>query len=55
MKEQFEKLIYNWVKQNFGESEAGDPSWSIEALADELDKHFHELYWQQELEYIKEA
>lgn len=25
MKEQFEKIIYNWVKQNFGESEADDP------------------------------
>ena len=54
MKEQFEKLIYNWVKQNFGESEADDPSWSIEALAEELAKHQHELYWQQELEYLKE-
>lgn len=54
MKEQFEKLIYNWVKQNFGESEADDPSWSIEALADELAKHQHEFYWQQELEYLKE-
>lgn len=54
MKEQFKTIIYNWVKQNFGESEADDPSWSIEALADELNKHFHELYWQQELEYLKE-
>lgn len=54
MKEQLEKLIYNWVKQNFGESEAEDPSWSIEALADELAKHQHEIYWQQELEYLKE-
>lgn len=54
MKEQFTKIIYDWVKRNFGESEADDPSWSIEALAEELNKHFHELYWQQELEYLKE-
>ena len=36
MKKQLEKIIYNWVKQNFGESEADDPSWSIEALAKHL-------------------
>lgn len=54
MKEQFKTIIYNWVKQNFGESEADDPSWSIEALAEELAKHQHEFYWQQELEYLKE-
>ena len=40
MKKQFEKIIYNWVKKNFGESEAEDPSWDIEALAEELAKHF---------------
>ena len=54
MKERLTKIIYDWVAKNFGESEAEDPSWSIEALAEELDKHFHELYWQQELEYLKE-
>ena len=54
MKEKFNKIIYNWVAKNFGESEAEDPSWNIEALAEELDNHFHELYWQQELEYLKE-
>lgn len=30
------KAIYNWVANNFGESEAEDPSWSIEALANDL-------------------
>ena len=53
-KEKIAKIIYEWVKQNFGESEADDPSWSIEALAEELAKHQHEMYWQQELEYLKE-
>lgn len=54
MKDKIEKIIYEWVKKNFGESEANDPSWSIVELAKELEKHFHELYWQQELEYLKE-
>lgn len=54
MKDKIEKIIYEWVKQNFGESEAEYPSWSIDALAEELTKHFNELYWQQELENIKE-
>lgn len=34
----FYEAIYGWVKDNFGESEADDPSWSIEALADHLSK-----------------
>ena len=53
-KEMFKNIIYKWVAKNFGESEAEDPSWSIDALAEELASHQHELYWQQELEYLKE-
>lgn len=53
-KDKLTKIIYEWVKANFGENEADDPSWNIEALAEELAKHQHELYWQQELEYLKE-
>lgn len=53
-KDKLTKIIYEWVKTNFGENEADDPSWDIEALAEELAKHQHELYWQQELEYLKE-
>lgn len=34
----FYEIIYNWVADNFGESEANDPSWNIEALADHLSK-----------------
>ena len=54
MKEQFKNIIYNWVKENFGESEADDPSWNIDALAGELNKHFYELYYKQELEFLKQ-
>lgn len=32
----FYKIIYNWVEDNFGESEANDPSWDIKALAKHL-------------------
>lgn len=32
----FYEAIYEWVAENFGESEAEDPSWSIEALAKHL-------------------
>ena len=34
----FYDAIYEWVAKNFGQSEADDPSWSIEALADHLSK-----------------
>ena len=54
MKGKFTKIIYNWVKEYYGVSEADDPSWNIKALADELSKHFHELYEKQEREYIAE-
>lgn len=32
----FYEAIYEWVAENFGESEANDPSWDIKALADHL-------------------
>lgn len=33
-----EKIIYKWVKENFGESEANDPSWNIKALAKYIER-----------------
>lgn len=32
----FYGAIYEWVKDNFGQSEADNPSWNIEALAKHL-------------------
>lgn len=32
----FYEIIYNWVADNFGESEAQDPSWDIKTLAEHL-------------------
>lgn len=54
LRHDIDKIIYKWVKKTYGESEAHNPSWSIVELAKELEQHFHELYWQQELEYLKE-
>lgn len=54
MRDKIYDIIYEWVKTNYGKSEADDPSWSICVLAKEIEKHQHELYWQQELEYLKE-
>lgn len=34
--ELLQKNIYEWVKKHFGQSEADDPSWCIEALAQDL-------------------
>lgn len=34
----FYEAIHEWVAENFGQSEADDPSWNIEALADHLSK-----------------
>lgn len=38
MKGQIKKIIYNWVKQTYGQSEANNPSWNIKALADHLSR-----------------
>lgn len=54
MEKQFKKIILDWIKKNYGEHERYNPCYDIKALAKELNKHFHELYWQQELEYLKE-
>ena len=34
----FYEAIYEWVADNFGQSEADNPSWNIEALANHLSK-----------------
>lgn len=34
----FYDIIYKWVADNFGQSEADNPSWNIRELADHLSK-----------------
>ncbi len=50
------KAIYNWVKENFGESEADDPSWDIKALAHDLSKTNldYEIYKIIERQFLRE-
>lgn len=50
----FKDIIYKWVKDNFGQSEADDPSWSIDALAEELEAHSYAFYHGVDFENEKE-
>lgn len=43
VEEEFKEFLYEWVKKNFGESEADDPSWSIDALAHDLADKFWKM------------
>lgn len=51
-----QKNIYEYVKEHFGQSEADDPSWCIEALAEELAKGNlkYEIYRAVEREFLRE-
>lgn len=54
VEKEFNKFLYEWVKNNFGESEADDPSWSIEALAHDLANEYVKIKEREELEWVKE-
>ena len=54
IEEEFNKFLYEWVKKNFGESEADDPSWSIEALAHDLANEYWNIRERHEFENIKD-
>ena len=54
VEEEFKKFLYEWVKKNFGESEADDPSWSIEALAHDLREEYIKVKEREDLEWVKE-
>lgn len=54
--------IRNWVLKNFGISELEDPSWNIEALAEELATHAYTVYsiiedngLYEDVQYVAEA
>lgn len=42
-----EAIIYDWVVDHFGESEAEDPSWNIRLLAQYIDEQSIGEYEQQ--------
>ena len=54
IEKELKKFLYEWVKKNFGESEADDPSWSIEALSHDLADEFWKLKERYELDGITE-
>lgn len=54
IEKEFKKFLYEWVKKNFGQSEADDPSWNIEALAHDLKSEYVRLKEREDLEWIKE-
>lgn len=41
-KYELQQVISKWVNDNFGESEAKDPSWNIESLSEHVANHFTE-------------
>lgn len=54
IEEEYKKFLYEWVKKNFGESEADDPSWSIEALAHDLREEYIKIKEREDTEWVKE-
>ena len=38
------KIIYKWVKENYGESEADNPSWDIDLLAEHIESKLSKNY-----------
>ena len=54
IEKEFNKFLYRWVKDNFGQSEADDPSWSIKALAHDLADEYWKIQERVERENIKE-
>lgn len=36
MRKEIKDWLYQWVANNFGDAEADDPSWSIEAIAQDM-------------------
>lgn len=54
IEQEFKKFLYEWVKKMYGQSEADDPSWSIEALAHDLASKYWDVRHKHELENIKD-
>ena len=47
------KFLHEWVKKNFGESEADDPSWNIDDLAHALKEEFDKINYKIETLNLK--
>lgn len=44
-----EHIIYDWVADNFGESEANDPSWSIGQLALHIEEELNNRNYREDV------
>ena len=55
--EELKYIIKRWVAKSYGESEADNPSWSIDDLAKELNANIyhihHDIEFENELENVK--
>ena len=47
-------IIREWVKKNYGEAEADNPSWDIHALAEEICKEKYTIHTYVQKEYDME-
>lgn len=54
VEKEFKKFLREWVAQMYGQSEADDPSWSIEALAHDLANEYVKIKKEEDLEWVKE-
>lgn len=50
MEDKIYNILSGYIKRRYVPLD----DYEVHMLAKELNKHFHELYWQQELEYLKE-
>lgn len=44
-------IIYNYIYEQFGSSEANDPSWYIPTLAEEIVDRLYDENWKPQYEY----
>lgn len=51
MLDKIEQKIKTWVAENYGETEAEDPSWDIEGLAKAVYELRHDIYYDEERQF----
>lgn len=54
IEKEFKKFLRKWVEKMYGQNEAYDPSWSIDALAHDLAQKYWDVRDKHELENAKD-
>ena len=54
IEQEFKKFLRKWVEKMYGQNEAYNPSWSIEALAHDLREEYIKIKEREDLEWVKE-